>query len=160
MRFEDTVVVSAPRDAVWRIVSDPLRLPELGSFVDEVELVSAGPWGVGSKYRERSGVGVLKGWSEWSVVRFEPPAVLTHEGRDSSAAATATWTIDEISDGITQVYQVADVELLPRFRLLGRVLEWLFAERLMAREAQSGLADLKALAEHEHAIQDRPSPSG
>jgi hypothetical protein len=73
--------------------------------------------------------------------------VLVHVGKESSMTAEATWTFEEVGSGSTRVTQSLNFQMMPGFRPLGRVLEAVFARRLMQRETARMLQDLKRIAE-------------
>lgn len=62
-------------------------------------------------------------------------------------AAEATWTLEEADSESTRVTQALDFEMMPRFRPLGKLLEAVFARRLMQRETARMLRDIKRIAE-------------
>ncbi len=69
-RIDGSVEVAARREGVWDFMSDPTNHLRLGNFLGEVILLGDGEWGEGSVYREKSGPGFLKSWTEWTVERF------------------------------------------------------------------------------------------
>lgn len=72
-------------------------------------------------------------------------------------AAEATWTLEEVDSRSTRVTQALDFEMMPGFRPLGRLLESVFARRLMQRETARMLQDLKRIAEASAPVPSRPS---
>jgi carbon monoxide dehydrogenase subunit G len=51
MRVAAQVTVSAPAEAVWRIVSDPARYLDFMSGITRWEVASDEPTGLGARYR-------------------------------------------------------------------------------------------------------------
>jgi hypothetical protein len=137
----------SPRQVVWDLLADPKRHTELGTFVAEVTVITPGEVREGSVYRERSGPGFMKSESEWTITKLESPRQLIHESKEKSTIATATWTLSELGPEATRATQVLDFEMMPRLRILGRLLEGLFAIRMTQKETQRMLQDLKRLAE-------------
>src|SRR5438067_9284766 len=83
-----TVVVPAPPEAVWGLVSDPDRFAEWAEPTEEV-LRADRPLRIGSTYEERTVVlGPFKGQSRWTVVEHEPPRRQTHRGEGLALAAS------------------------------------------------------------------------
>jgi carbon monoxide dehydrogenase subunit G len=146
-RVEESVEISAPRQLLWDLLADPKRHTELGTFVAEVTVSTPGDVREGTVYRERSGPGFMKSDSEWTITKLESPRQLIHETKEKSMIATATWTLSELGPAATRVTQVLDLEMMPRLRILGRLLEGLFATRMTQKETQRMLQDLKRLAE-------------
>lgn len=148
-RVEESVQVAAPRKTVWDLLADPLRHSELGTFVEEVKLVTPGEVGEGTVYRERSGPGSMKSESEWTITKFDPPRELVHVTNQKSMTAEATWMLTEVSSESTRVTQVLEFQMMPRLRVLGRLLEGLFATRMTQRETERMLRDTKRIVESE-----------
>lgn len=81
--FEITVEVEidAPRDAVWRVASDPERLPEWMEEMVSAHQESSGPLGVGSVVRytltpgERSGTFELVAWEPDTRLSWDGPPI-------------------------------------------------------------------------------------
>ena len=149
--IEGSVDISAPRQAVWDLISDVRRYPEIGNIAEEVVLVSEGDFGEGSVYAETGRIAGMKSTSEWTVSRFDPPAVQTHVGGDTSMHGELTWTLDEIDAGSTRATQVVEFKVMPKFRPLGVVFEWLFVTRMMTKEMGHIRDDFKRIAEAESA---------
>lgn len=154
---EGSVQIAAPRQAVWDLLADPRRHSELGTFVAEATVVTEGEVREGTVYRERSGPGFMKSESEWTITRFDPPRELVHTSQESSMAAEATWTLEEVDSQSTRVSQALDFEMMPRFRPLGRLLEAVFATRSMQKQTARMLQDLKRIAEASAPGASRPS---
>ncbi len=125
-------------------MSDPTNHVHLGGFLAEVIVLGDGTWGEGSVYREKSGPGVLKSWTEWTVVVFDPPNILSHRSEDGSLTATGTWTFEATSPDSTLVRQVADFSVDVRFRPAQQAAEKLFSW-MMRREADRALNDLRRI---------------
>ncbi len=147
--IEGSVDISASRQAVWDLICDVSRYPEIGNMADETVLISEGSFGEGSVYSETGKVALMKSTSEWTVSRFDPPVIQTHVGGDRSMRGELTWTLDEIAPGTTRASLVAEFTMMPKFRPLGVVLEWLFVKRMMTREIGHIRAGLKRIAEAE-----------
>ena len=157
---EDSIEIAAPRQAVWDLLADPRRHTELGAFVAEVTVVTEGEVREGTVYRERGGPGFMKSESDWATTRFDPPRELVHTGmtgKEGAMAAVATWTLEEVDSRSTRVSQTLGFELMPGLRPLGRVLEAVFARRMIQRETARMLHDLKRVAEASASMPSRPS---
>ena len=146
---EAAVHIAAPREVVWALISDPRRHTEFGSAVSEVSVVSAGPTTKGTIYRETSGPRFLKSSSEWTITEFDPPRRLVHEGREPAMHSRFTWTLEEITPASTRLSQLGDFRMMPRLRPLGWVIEKIAAKRMLERETQRMLEDIKRIAEAE-----------
>ncbi len=146
-----SVDIAAPREAIWDLISDPSRHTEFGTFVSEVTVISAGPPSQGTVYRETSGPQFMKSRSEWTITEFEPPSRLVHEGREPAMQSRFTWTLEAIAPASTRLTQLGDFVMMPGFRPLGWLIETVAAKRMLERETQRMLADIKRIAEAEAA---------
>jgi carbon monoxide dehydrogenase subunit G len=146
-RVEASVEVAAPRDVIWGVLADPSRYKELGTLIQEVKLVTDGELREGAVYRERSGVGIMKSWREYTISRFDPPREMVHVTNESSMSSTLTWTLTELNSKSTRVTQLIEFEVMPRLRPLGRLIEALLAKRMTQRETDQMLQGIKRVAE-------------
>lgn len=106
------VDVAAPPEAVWRVLTDPARIPEWSHECCEVEPLDPGPVGLGFRFRGRNRAGRNK-WSRiCTVFRFAANtdfAYLTSGGPGDATAwhfrleSTATGT------RLTQAYQIVSM---------------------------------------------------
>lgn len=76
-----TEIRAAP-EAVWALMCDPNRYPELSDVTDRMLDVPKEDMGVGYIYREYGGIPPFKGESEWRVTEFEPIRRQIHVGDD------------------------------------------------------------------------------
>lgn len=144
-----SIDIAAPPDVVWRLIADPARHIEFGTFVSDVSVASVGPVGRGTVYRETSGPRFLKSSSEWTITEFEPPSRLVHEGREPTMESRFTWTLEQLTPSSTRLSQVGDFVMMPRFRPLGWLIETIVAKRMVSRETGRMLRDIKRIAEAE-----------
>ncbi|RRR65323.1 MAG: DNA methyltransferase [Candidatus Viridilinea halotolerans] len=68
-------VIAAPMEAVWEVVSDPMRHPQLAGsgHVRSVEVVGDGPMGVGSTFLAKQELQGIRYVSTNRTVIWEPP---------------------------------------------------------------------------------------
>jgi uncharacterized membrane protein len=71
MRVERKVVVSAGRDAVWKVLSDPERYPSLLPHLERWETLTEGPARVGARYRVLWKIGSIPVGGVAEVVEFD-----------------------------------------------------------------------------------------
>jgi uncharacterized protein YndB with AHSA1/START domain len=144
---EASVEVAAPPYIVWELIADPSRHTEFGTFVSEVQLASPTPIGRGTVYHETSGPGFMKSKSQWTIIEFEPPTRLVHEGKEPSMHSRFTWTLEEVGPTSTRLSQAGEFVMMPGLRPLGRVLEVVAGRRMLERETHRMLEDIKRIAE-------------
>lgn len=147
-RVRSSVVIDAPAETVWEVVTDPGNYAEAIDWVHEVRREDDGPMGEGSVYVERAKPGLREGTYRWEVTEFDPPrrAVHVHEGGEIEAHLAIE--VAPIDDDTTHYAQVMDFRALPAFRPLGYVLERTVMRRGMQRDFDGMiLPNYKAMAE-------------
>jgi carbon monoxide dehydrogenase subunit G len=78
-RFSGTVVIAAPPERVWELVSDTARYAEYVEGTIEVTRTD-GPARLGSTYDEKNkGLGPWKPRTHWRVIEFDAPRRQVHE---------------------------------------------------------------------------------
>lgn len=74
MKGEVSIVVDAPPDRVWDLVSDVTRMGEWSPVCYRCEWTSGAP-GKGSRFRGYNKQGLARWWTECEVTEYEPPKV-------------------------------------------------------------------------------------
>ena len=140
-----TVVVSAPPDAVWELVSDPERFGEWAELTDEV-IRADKPLRLGSTYEERNVVlGPIKGTSRWTVVQHEAPRRQTHRGEGIALAASLDFFMElEPAEQATQL--TVGLRYRPGLGVIGALIDRIHARRAMQAAMERSAANLAAIA--------------
>lgn len=142
-----SVVVDAPLDAVWDLVSDTRRYAE---YVEATLAVtrSDGMAHVGATYDERNKfIGPFKVSSHWRVTEFDPPRRQVHEAdRWPLVDGLRIGFECEPADDGTRVTQW--LEYAPKLGPLGSVLDGAMRGQVQ-RDLDRTTANFKALAERE-----------
>ena len=143
-----TVVVSAPPEAVWELVSDPERFGEWAELTEEV-IRADKPLRLGSTYEERNVVlGPIRGTSRWTVVQHEAPRRQTHRGEGIALAASLDFFME-----LEAAKQATQLTVGLRYRLglgaLGALIDRLHARRAMQSAMERSAANIAAIAERE-----------
>lgn len=143
-----TVVVSAPPEAVWELVSDPERFGEWAELTEEV-IRADKPLRLGSTYEERNVVlGPMKGTSRWTVVQHEAPRRQTHRGEGIALAASLDFFMElEAAEQATQL--TVGLRYRPGLGALGALIDRLHARRAMQSAMERTAANIAAIAERE-----------
>ena len=143
-----TVVVSAPPDAVWELVSDPERFGEWAELTDEV-IRADKPLRLGSTYEERNVVlGPIKGTSRWTVVQHEAPRRQTHRGEGIALAASLDFFMElEPAEQATQL--TVGLRYRPGLGVIGALIDRIHARRAMQAAMERSAANLAAIAVRE-----------
>src|SRR5437763_15103820 len=143
-----TVVVPAPPDAVWELVSDPLRFAEWFGLTGEVTRAHR-PLKLGSTYEERNVVlGPLRGASRWTVVQHEAPRRQTHRGEGIALAASLDFFVElEPADQATRL--TLGLRYRPALGSLGALPHRPPTPRSLRAAMERSAANVAALAERE-----------
>jgi carbon monoxide dehydrogenase subunit G len=143
-----TVVVSAPPEAVWDLVSDPDRFAEWAELTEEV-IRADKPLRFGSTYEERNVVlGPIKGTSRWTVVQHEAPRRQTHHGEGIALAASLDFFIElEPAGQATQL--TVGLRYRPALGALGALIDRVHLHRSLQAAMERSAANLAAIAARE-----------
>jgi carbon monoxide dehydrogenase subunit G len=96
---ERTVTISAPPEAVWKVMTDIARWPEWTESVRRAEPLSAAPLGFGSEAKLWVKGGPA---STWRVTEFTPNKSFTWESKSRGVHSVASHTL-EAQEGSTRV---------------------------------------------------------
>ena len=143
-----TVVVPAPPEAVWELVSDPGRFAEWAELTDEV-IRADKPLRLGSTYEERNIVlGPIKGTSRWTVVQHEAPRRQTHRGEGIALADSLDFFLQlEPAEQATEL--TVGLRYRPALGPLGALIDRLHIRRSTQAAMERSAANLAAIAERE-----------
>jgi uncharacterized protein YndB with AHSA1/START domain len=145
-----TAKIAAPPETVWAFVSDPARYPEWSVVTDEMTHIEDGQVGEGTVYREFGGLGPMTDESEWIITSFDPLHRQVHEGDDGTVQTVLTSEIAPLEGGeSTRLYQRIDLVFPRGFRMLARVLGWLFLRRMAAAALEETVENAKRIVESE-----------
>lgn len=154
-----TTTIEAPPETVWAFVSDPNRYPEWSVVTERMIHVDDGPMDVGLMYREYGGLGPMTDESEWIVTTFDPLRRQVHEGDDGTVRTVLTIEIEPLDGGnSTEIHQTIELYFPRGFRVLARILGYLFLRRQAASALEETVLNAKRIVERERA--DRVPPTG
>lgn len=143
-------VVAAPPERVWQVITDVARAPETLGGVTEVQLMTDGPYAVGTRWREtRTMMG--RSVTEEMWVSACDPLRSTRVSAESGGARFATdFTLTPLEDGSRTELGVrfsAETSRTSGLRSLGMKLFAGMAARASRRALDQDLADIAAAAE-------------
>jgi carbon monoxide dehydrogenase subunit G len=143
-----TVVVPAPPEAVWELVSDPERFAEWAELTEEV-IRADKPLRLGSTYEEQNVVlGPIKCTSRWTVVQDEAPRRQTHRGEGIALAASLDFFIElEPAEQATRL--TVGLRYRPGLGPLGALIDRVHARRSLQAAMERSAANLAAIAARE-----------
>ncbi len=141
-----TTEVNGGPEAIWSILSDPNRYPEIADPTERMVEVPDGEMGVGYVYKEFGGIKPFVGESEWRVTEFEPMRRQVHVGDDGTVTMNLEIELTPTDDG-TRVTQTLGME--PRWYLVPvNAILWPLMMRKRSQEAMDKtLANLKRIVE-------------
>jgi hypothetical protein len=139
--FENTVTIQRPAGEVFAFLADFENIPRWNYAIEETKKASAGPVGVGTRYRQiRSVPG--RSVEGFKVTVFEPARRLAIDGQIGPFDATISYELEAVA-GATRL--VNNVELDPSPAAL-RLIAPLAAPKIKAAVAQN-LGQLKLVLE-------------
>jgi uncharacterized protein YndB with AHSA1/START domain len=131
MRFSLTQRIEHPREAVFAFLSDPAQRPQWQGSLDRIELLTDGPPGLGTRWKEQPRGGPR---FEMEVVEHTPPSRWAERFTSKQATGSVSLTFQDEGAG-TQVVLDADVQLHGIFRLGGPLVAF-----VLKREMRKDLA--------------------
>ncbi|MGW1978897.1 SRPBCC family protein [Streptomyces sp. NPDC001889] len=136
--------IAAPAERVWRVLTDLAGAPAVLSGVEAVEVLSDGPFGVGTRWRETRRMLGKEATEEMWVTASDPPRGYTVEAASRGAAHRSRFTLRPAGPGATDV-RMSFTAVPPggAAGLPARVFGALGA-RLVSRAVARDLADVAA----------------
>ena len=111
-RVSTTTDIGGPPEAVWALLSDPHRYPELADPTERMIDVPEEEMEVGYVNREYGGIRPFMSESEWRITVFEPVRRQVHVGDDGQMTFHLDNILEPIDSG-TRFTQT--LELTPRW---------------------------------------------
>ena len=139
--FENTVTIRRPAEEVFAYLAEFENIPTWNYAIDDTSKASAGPVGVGTRYRQTRSV-PRRSTEDFEVTVFEPASRLAIHGQIGPFRATISYELEAVA-GATRL--VNGVELDPSQAML-RLAAPLATPRIKAAVAQN-LGQLKLLLE-------------
>jgi uncharacterized membrane protein len=96
MRFEQSIDIDAPRQRVWDVLTDLEAWPQRIETVDEVELLTPPPLGVGSRVRlkqPRLPEGI------WEVTVWDAPSFFEYRQQSTGVTSVAGHRVEALDEG-------------------------------------------------------------
>jgi len=149
MRIAVEFVVEAPPDAVFAAAADIANWAQFISAIESVALLTSGPVGVGTRFRETRMMFGRRASEEMTVVEMVPPEriVLTAFNHGTEYRAEHRFAGDGTGTRMTLVFEARPATRLAR---LFAPLGWLLMGRVK-RQLEADGADLKREAERRRA---------
>ncbi|HWJ83344.1 MAG TPA: hypothetical protein VNS55_13990 [Nocardioides sp.] len=91
--------IPAGRQTVWDVITDVEHADQVFRSVHDSTLVSDGPFGVGTTWREKRSIFGHRGEEELHVVECEPPGALTIETRLRNDVVRTVYRLTSFGEG-------------------------------------------------------------
>ncbi len=134
-------IINAPVETVWNCLNDIDHTPEWVMGLEDAELKSSGPYGVGTLYIDYNKLGPLPQITPWRITEFEPMTRQTHVSKSTVLPSTMSLNLNAAPEG-TQVEMIVEYRFLPRLGLFSRALEAALMNRLLNMALKQNLASL------------------
>lgn len=145
MKLTIETEVAAPIERVFEAMTDLRNAPARCSGIKSLELLTEGPVGAGTRFRETREMFGKEAVEEMEVTAFTPPSSYTVEGDSCGAHFTSTFTFTPHGDGTRVVMQMTSRANTVMAKLMTPV-GWLF-RGVMKKAIRKDLDDLKAYVE-------------
>jgi carbon monoxide dehydrogenase subunit G len=94
--------IAAPLEHVWSVLTDLERAPEHVSAIQSVEVLTPGPFGVGTRWRETRTMFGKTATEEMTVTASEPPRRYVAEADSAGAHYVTEFVVSPADQGATQ----------------------------------------------------------
>ncbi|MFI8100789.1 SRPBCC family protein [Streptomyces sp. NPDC086023] len=140
--------VHAPLERVWRAMTDLESMPARLSGVEGVEVLTPGPFGLGTRWRETRRMFGREATEEMWVTACEAPTRYVAEADNSGMHYVSEFVLTETGPGRTNIRMVFSARPREghRMPLLARLLGGL-GRRAVAKAIEKDLADVAAHVE-------------
>jgi uncharacterized membrane protein len=142
---EVQTTIAAPPERVFEVATDLGSLPATMSGIDTVEVLSEGPFGEGTRWRETRTLYGKQATEEMWVTGFDPPRsyVVEAESHGAHYRTEITFVPDGGATRVTFVFGARPVSFLARlFSVLTRMMM-----KSVRKALAQDLEDLKRVAE-------------
>lgn len=146
--FSVSTDIAAAPERVWEVLTDIHGSPNVLSGVQRVDVLTDGPYAVGTRWRETRKIMGMSGTEEMHVVDNEPLRRTVIEARSRGTVYRTEFALEETEAGtsLSMTFGADSPETSGVGGLLQRVTGPL-GERMSQRMMTSDLADIAAAAE-------------
>lgn len=143
-----SVDVHAPADRVFEAVSDMPNAADRVSGITRIEMLSDGPVGAGTRWRETRTMFGREATEEMWITEFDPPNRYVVEARSHGAHYLTPVTVEPVGAGLTRLSMSfgATPETLAA-KIMSRIMPGM--RRMVRKCLQQDLDDIKAWCERE-----------
>ncbi|MFC5381216.1 SRPBCC family protein [Aquipuribacter nitratireducens] len=139
--------VQAPVDEVWRIATDLESAPQVVRGIDAVEVLTPGPFGVGTRWRETRTMFGRSATEEMTVSAVDPGRSYTVEATSSGVHYLSTFSFAPAGEGATEATMTFGGRPTTRVAKVLGALTAPLATRSVEKALRADLDDIAAAAE-------------
>jgi carbon monoxide dehydrogenase subunit G len=145
MKLDLEEAIQAPQGVVWQVITDFDGAPGRISGIKALEVLTDGPIGKGTRFRETRVMFGKETVEEMEITRFEAPTTYTVEADSCGAHFASTYTLREVA-GRTELRLEIRTQATSLFAKLMAPLGFLMAGPMKKAIAKDN-ADIKRAAE-------------
>jgi uncharacterized protein YndB with AHSA1/START domain len=138
---EASTELNAPVEAVWDALNDIDHTPDWVVGLEAAEIVTSGPYGLRTVYHDHNRLGPFLQVTPWRITVFEPMTRQVHESGSRTLPSKMTLTLTPTAGG-TRLQMTVEYHFLPRLEPVGRLLEKLLMNRMLAQVIAQNQAHL------------------
>ena len=149
MEITASETIALPVQRVFERITDISSWPDVAESIVGVEVLTEGPVGVGTRFRETRVMFGKEASEEMEVTAFEPPRSWTHEARSHGMHYVTTTTFEPTNDGGTEIcMRFAGTPTSLGGKIMGVLMGALMKGQCL-KATKKDLADMKAAYEAE-----------
>jgi len=152
MNVSVTTHVNAPRDQVWNAMCDLEHAAERISAIKKLEVVTDGPVGIGTRFRETRIMFKREATEEMTITEWNPPSSYTVEANSCGAHFKTVISCEPAPQGGTNLTMATFVKPISFMAKLMTPLSKLMAGSF-AKACKQDLDDIKRAVENAGAAQ-------
>lgn len=138
--------IDAKPERVFQVVTDIANLPEHVEAIQSVEVLTDGPVGVGTRFRETRIMLKREASEEMEFTSFDPPKAFTLEANSRGAKYITTYTIEPQNNGTLLSITFDATAASPVARVASALL-MPFLKGAIRRAVEADLENFKHVAE-------------
>jgi uncharacterized protein YndB with AHSA1/START domain len=152
MRIDLATEIAAPPERVFVLLADVMAWPKNIDAIEHVEVLTPGPVGRGTRFRETRRMHGRSATEEMTIDAFDPPHHLRFTAENHGTRYVITHTVEPAPGGsrLSVVFEAMPVSLLARtFAAVARLMR-----RPLEKAIRGDLEDVKAAAEGKRIVVD------
>lgn len=144
--FEQSIVTHAPLEAAWDAASNLNKAEERFRGIAQIEMLTDGPIGKGTRWRETRIIMRKKATEELELLEWDPPHRYVAGCESCGARYRTTVTCEPVADGTEIRFLMHAEHLTLRAKIMGVVMG-VMMRKMMEKCLSEDLEDMKRAAE-------------